>query len=830
MTFRPLSVSMAVLLAAALGAQETLQVSQPEPGTLSLGDAATVRITVEGRDANPRAPKLPEVDGLELRLSAPTRSSYTFYDGRKLDERVGVQYQLELRPQRVGEFVVPPFAIWTGTREQRTPALRLDVRTDIVGAEMGWLEVHVEPQRVYVHEPVRVRIDYGVLEGVPLVQDYAGRTRYLDVEVQANWLSEFPAGEPIQLPKPSGDLRVVVVNRSLDYANFEGGAARAGKTWQHFTLERAFLPTRLGKVELPAAMLRFQVVQRQGRPDVFGRTRDALTKNFFVYGKPVELEVLPIPEQGRPTPFYGAVGRFQLDAALDRDAVKVGESVKLTLTVRGQGNFEFLRMPELGDLPGFHKNGEVETRRDDDRVVVTYDLTPLSAAVTEVPSIGWNFFDTTPGVERFVELATPVLPLRVAPPPAGETLAPLPEERAAAVKPGVDDIFDLPALDGAPVRRGAPAAWYAWLAVLGPWLLVGGAFVALRARRRATQDIAGQRVRAAKRRCEATLDAGGDALDALSGYVADRLGCEPAAVIAPDLAARLAASGLDDEHAAAIAAAVDRGTAQRYGGGQGLAADDVRRLVAALERLRFGARLWPWLLLPLLAVATAGGLRAQDTPASVAAAVQAYRAGDYAAADAAFEKAFASSGDRRLLRARGNCLFREGDLPRALWAYESARLGLPRDAELGADLRLVRQRLQLAEPDPSFANGLRDLLDLLTPHERLSCCAFGMLLGAALLVFGWRRVGLRWVAGLVLLPVALLALDVLWLGPSRVPRAVALSPLDLVAEPRAGLTPVASVRAGVIVSLRGGDNGDFVRVAAGDHVGYCPRRQLAIVE
>ncbi|MCA8967770.1 MAG: BatD family protein, partial [Planctomycetes bacterium] len=254
----------------------------------------------------------------------------------------------------------------------------------------GWLDVSVSPKRVYVHEPVRVRIDYGVLEGVPLVQDFAGRTRYLDAEVSAGWLSEFPAGEPIQLPKPNGDLRVVVVNRSLDYASFVGGDARDGKAWQHFTIERAFLPTRLGKVQLSAPMLRFQVVQRQGRPDVFGRTRDALTKNFFVYGKPIELEVLPIPEEGRPTPFYGAVGRFQIDAALDRESVKVGDSVKLTLTVRGQGNFEFLRMPELGDLPGFHKNGMVETTRDADRVVVTYDLTPLSTDVKAVPSIGWN--------------------------------------------------------------------------------------------------------------------------------------------------------------------------------------------------------------------------------------------------------------------------------------------------------------------------------------------------------------------------------------------------------------------------------------------------------
>ena len=48
-------------------------------------------------------------------------------------------------------------------------------------------------------------------------------------------------------------------------------------------------------------------------------------------------------------------------------------------------------------------------------------------------------------------------------------------------------------------------------------------------------------------------------------------------------------------------------------------------------------------------------------------AVAAYRAKDWAAAEAGFAQAFASTGDRRLLRARGNCFVRmqPPDLPRA---------------------------------------------------------------------------------------------------------------------------------------------------------------------
>src|SRR5690606_33260362 len=121
-----------------------------------------------------------------------------------------------------------------------------------------------------------------------------------------------------------------------------------------------------------APMLRYHVVLREGQIDVFGGRRGEKTENYYVYGEPITLEVLPIPEEGRPNPYYGAVGRFTIDAALDRSRVDVGASVKLTLTVGGQGNFEFLRLPELDRLEGFHLLGQAETRRGPDGIVVTY--------------------------------------------------------------------------------------------------------------------------------------------------------------------------------------------------------------------------------------------------------------------------------------------------------------------------------------------------------------------------------------------------------------------------------------------------------------------------
>jgi len=837
------SALIALALAGAAAAQEQLQVSQPEPGTIRLGDTARVTIRVEGKAANPRSPELPVVEGLRTRLLGPSRSSYTFYDGRRLVERVGVQYVVELQPTVAGVFEVPPFSIWTGSKEQRTPKLRLEAKADLVGAELGFLEVSVAPRRVYVHEPIRVSFVYGVQQGVKLADAVADRYRYQDIEVQAAWLEDFPGGEPLEVAEPAGETRVAVCNRKLIRAGFDGERDRGGKQWQQYSFDRAFLPTRLGQITLSAPMLRFRAVSGRSRTDRFGRRAGQASENYYVYGDPVELEVLPIPEAGRPTPYFGAVGRFSVEASLDRSQVRVGESVKLTLTVRGRGNFEFLRLPELIELEGFHKLGSNEAQRDADKVAVTYDLTPLSADVAQVPEIRWNYFDTTPGVEEFVEVTTPALALDVQPLVSGEVLAALPEEAAAAVTPGVDDIFDLPDLDGAPVRRVTVAAWAVSLFALTPWLLVIGLSRWRRARQRALADVAGQRTRRARRVFEQALAGDGDAFAALTAYLADRLDVAAAAVISPELTAMLVERGLDSTLAADVAATVERGVNARYGGGGEFSAAAARALVAKLEGYSFGLRpagRSPASALLVFALACGGAdLRAQGDDA-----LRLYRQGDYAGADAAFKLAYERTLDRRLLRARGNCQFRLGQdqrrggdgvsaanqYARARLYYERARLGLPRDDELLANLAVVARKLELPSEARGFSAELRRQIERVSARERAWLCSAAMLLAAACLVCGWRRIGLRWV-GLACLALGLtLVIDVVVLQSGRPAMAVALEELQVTAEPRVDMSAVATVRPGVMVALGGGSSGAFVRVEVAGRVGYVPRASVGIVD
>jgi tetratricopeptide (TPR) repeat protein len=611
-----------------------------------------------------------------------------------------------------------------------------------------------------------------------------------------------------------------VINRELARATFLGDYERDGKRWQYFQIERSFLPSKVGKVDLVAPTLRFSSM-RYNR----GRLRGGQKDSFGIAGDPISLEVMPIPEVGRPSPYFAAVGRFSIEAALNRDRIRFGDSFKLTLTVRGQGNLEFLRMPDLSSLTGFHKRGAAEAVRDENRVVVTYDLTPLSADVAEIPPIAWNYFDTTPGVEAFIEVETKPLTVVVDAIENAETIASLPESAAAAVTPGVDDIFDLPAFDIAAIPNAEPSLLLRGLAVFSPWALMLCAFAWLRSRRLASLDVAGKRARGARRGFDAALERGDDAMDAIAAYLGDRVDIAPAAVISSDLVSRLGEHGLDEAVARDVASAIERGTAARYGGGQELTVDDARNLVQRLEGLRFGARcLLPFLLLSLVAFASTD-LSAQEPEAR-----RAYRAGEYQQADEAFERAYSNTQNRLYMRARGNCLYRLGDLARARWAYETARIAMPRDPELLANLQLVRTRLELLDGKGGLTGELRRLMDRYTLSERTAVCMVCMLLAAGCLIFGFHRLGWRWLGIACLSAGLLLALDILWLTPGRPIQGVVLRNVPVTAEPRTDMEAVALIRPGAIVDLLGGRGGEYLRVDASGRSGYVAADAIAVVE
>lgn len=838
-----LSAVVALVLSAGIApGQETVTVDGPEPELVALGGFTTFQIVAEGPGANLRDVRIPAVDGLRYQVGAAQNSrTQTYFNGRS-SVRSESRITVKVAPSRVGRFEIPVFEVDTGTQRQRVGPIRFDVEKDLRGADRGYLQIQPDRDWVYVNEPIRLSIDFGVDERLTLVTR-ATNTREIvqDVEILAPWLDD-PEGaiklEPPPLPR--GQTILAILNNAPMRTRFEAGHERGGVVYNRFTTEQLFMPTAPGRLEFAAPTLRFTVTRGRTSRDVFGRPIRSGAEALYAYSEPVSIEVRPIPTEGRPATWGNAVGRFQVEASLNERRVRIGESVKLSIVITGTGNFEFLDVPELGELEGFHFLGQNVTRTAD-AVTVTYDLTPLDESVTEVPSVEWSYFDTTSGVEEYVTARTNPIPLLVDPPAdGGGGLTSLPGAEAANVVAGVDDIFDMKdTAVGPPVapHDAQPLGGSAVVrlaAMLLPWLLCFAAAFWFDVLRRRRADVSGRRAAGAARAFRAALADSTEPVDALAAYLGDRLGVPAAAVVGPEALERLRAAGLDAELAQRVHAAIDAGVAARYGGGGGLDAATAKGLVDELERsdLQRGsarvaalgvAAVLMWASLAI-AQGNAGGSAAERGRA-------AYRSGDYAAAATAFAEAAAKpEADPRLLYNLGNCHFRLGDWVEALVAYERARLAMPRDPELLANIAVVKRKLDLAGSGDgeAFSETLAQMRDRFTVGERVWIGVLLNLLAAACVVLG--RGALRWVGWVATLPALVLALEVCWWGPVRPPTAIVLTDAaPVVAEPRAGLDAVFTLRRGVAVEFLGASDA-WASVRVGGRRGYVDRAGLGLIE
>ncbi|MCE3260814.1 MAG: hypothetical protein K0S12_2455, partial [Bacteroidetes bacterium] len=65
---------------------------------------------------------------------------------------------------------------------------------------------------------------------------------------------------------------------------------------------------------------------------------------------PLTIEVLPLPEDGKPASFNGAVGKLSYKVETSTQTLKANEALNLKITISGNGNFPLIDAPKL-NLP-----------------------------------------------------------------------------------------------------------------------------------------------------------------------------------------------------------------------------------------------------------------------------------------------------------------------------------------------------------------------------------------------------------------------------------------------------------------------------------------------
>ncbi len=111
--------------------------------------------------------------------------------------------------------------------------------------------------------------------------------------------------------------------------------------------------------------LEMDVIAQVKRKASRGKTNDPFFDNFFddnffgntlqnvkktILSNKISINVRPLPSQGKPIDFSGAVGNFNISASTDRDELKTNDAMSLKFTVTGKGNIKLIENPAF-DFP-----------------------------------------------------------------------------------------------------------------------------------------------------------------------------------------------------------------------------------------------------------------------------------------------------------------------------------------------------------------------------------------------------------------------------------------------------------------------------------------------
>ncbi|MBM3276714.1 MAG: protein BatD [Candidatus Handelsmanbacteria bacterium] len=377
---------LGLLLAAAAQAAQIRFEANANRARVGQGEAILFTLSIIS-DENLAQVPAPELDLSEFYVEGPSISTRVEMVNFRTTFTRELSYSLTAR--RAGKLRLGPARIEIGGQTYQTRAIEVEVVAGAArqqGAPTGagseglednlFVRVRADRQKVYVGQ--QVVLEYQLCYRYPITSvgfrelpDYAGF-----------WAKELYVAQQLS-PKVE----------AIGGVDFQVAPLRL----------MAIYPTSDGLHQVAPLAISCKLVSQRGRTSMWDFLDDPFGgrgQSVVVASEPLRIEVLPLPQAGRPPQFSGAVGRYTLQARAQPLVVAAGDPVTLVVEVSGEGNINAIEAPSLGSLPGFtvyepkseskervEKTGYGGTRRFE------YILIPQGGGVQELPPVSFAFFD-----------------------------------------------------------------------------------------------------------------------------------------------------------------------------------------------------------------------------------------------------------------------------------------------------------------------------------------------------------------------------------------------------------------------------------------------------
>ena len=246
-------------------------------------------------------------------------------------------------------------------------------------------------------------IDYITDENIKLVAEISNSNPYLNEGISVVYKLYFrnpiSISDVQELESPSyGDFWSHLIKIGQVRVNTKG--VYNGEPYNEVVWRKVVLyPQKTGKLNIEPLTLNLSLSVPSNRRDLFGRRILTQGQKTITAGRRV-IDVKSLPEKNKPLGFTGAVGQFDFDVILDKDALKASESFQATLKVKWNGNLKLFNLPKINVPntlevyePEHTENVKINLSGMDGTIEDAYTIVPQYQGKYPIPPVQFSYFD-----------------------------------------------------------------------------------------------------------------------------------------------------------------------------------------------------------------------------------------------------------------------------------------------------------------------------------------------------------------------------------------------------------------------------------------------------
>lgn len=398
-------------------AQEELAYETIQPSRIKLGESATLRVTSLSGEL--RSVTLPTVSGLTFEEIGRSQG-LEFVNGTSLPSS---SILIRVTPQMAGIFSIPgltpksePTVLDVVSADEPNPSALIAHKpaptpplvpttplpkgVELKAGGAAFVHLVIPRHEVYVGESVPVDIEVGVRPGI--VTSLNGLPTLNGGEFTLNNLSRQPERRDRVI---EGSPFLVMTWHSVLAAVKPGDFSLSVDT--PLTVK---INTRSAEDMAFAAWL--------GGPFLQSMYNGIAPKETTITSPPSELKVLPLPTEGRPKDFSGAVGDFQVASDISPARAAAGDPVTLRMHVTGAGNFDRVDPSMFDNLDHWKTYPAKSSFTPSDAVgykgdkVFEQPLIATQSGEQSIPSLELSYFNPT--TRHYERARTPPIKVTIA--------------------------------------------------------------------------------------------------------------------------------------------------------------------------------------------------------------------------------------------------------------------------------------------------------------------------------------------------------------------------------------------------------------------------------